>query len=137
MEVSALPYLGLPRSRKSNWNSWVHFFFVWGKLLLPKLVPGAHVVVASNPLVSYIVSTALADSGLERRGEIVRLTMTMRGGDRPKAAHEEFSEVSVMPRSMWSLGLCTENLLMVVSRTIEKVENSWVSPPICRPHTAG
>ena len=27
--------------------------------------------------------------------------MTMRGGDRPKAAHIEFSEVSVMPRSMW------------------------------------
>lgn len=77
------------------------FFFVWAKLLLPKLVPGGHVVVASNPLVSYIVSTALADSGLERRGEIVRLTMTLRGGDRPKAAHEEFSEVSVMPRSMW------------------------------------
>jgi len=38
---------------------------------------------------------------LERRGEIIRLTMTMRGGDRPKHAHEEFSEVSVMPRSMW------------------------------------
>lgn len=77
------------------------FFFVWAKLLLPKLVPGAHVIVASNPLVSYIVSSALADAGLERRGEIVRLTMTMRGGDRPKAAHEEFSEISVMPRSMW------------------------------------
>ncbi len=27
--------------------------------------------------------------------------MTMRGGDRPKNAHEEFPEVSVMPRSMW------------------------------------
>jgi DNA modification methylase len=27
--------------------------------------------------------------------------MTMRGGDRPKHAHEEFSNVSVMPRSMW------------------------------------
>jgi len=27
--------------------------------------------------------------------------MTMRGGDRPKAAHEEFKDVSVMPRSMW------------------------------------
>lgn len=77
------------------------FFFIWGKLLMPKLVPGAHVVVASNPLLSYIVSAALADAGLERRGEIVRLTMTMRGGDRPKAAHEEFSDVSVMPRSMW------------------------------------
>ena len=27
--------------------------------------------------------------------------MTMRGGDRPKHAHVEFSDVSVMPRSMW------------------------------------
>jgi site-specific DNA-methyltransferase (adenine-specific) len=77
------------------------FFFLWGRLLLPKLVPGAHVVVASNPLLSYIVAGALADAGLDRRGEIIRLTMTMRGGDRPKAAHEEFQEVSVMPRSMW------------------------------------
>jgi len=77
------------------------FFTVWARLLSPKLVPGAHVVVASNPLVSYLVSSALADAGLERRGEIVRLTMTLRGGDRPKAAHEEFHEVSVMPRSMW------------------------------------
>jgi len=77
------------------------FFLMWGKLLLPRLVPGAHVVVASNPLLSYIVSGALADAGFERRGEIIRLTMTMRGGDRPKAAHEEFSEISVMPRSMW------------------------------------
>ena len=25
----------------------------------------------------------------------------MRGGDRPKGAHEEFPDVSVMPRSMW------------------------------------
>ena len=77
------------------------FFFVWTRLLTPKLVPGAHVVVASNPLVSYLVSAALSEGGLERRGEIMRLTMTLRGGDRPKAAHEEFPEVSVMPRSMW------------------------------------
>ena len=77
------------------------FFFLWGKALLSKLVPGAHVVVASNPLVSYVVSTALTNAGLERRGEIVRLTMTMRGGDRPKAAQEEFGTISVMPRSMW------------------------------------
>lgn len=77
------------------------FFFFWAKLLIPKLVPGAHVIVASNPLLSYIVSSALAEAGFERRGEIIRLTMTMRGGDRPKAAHLEFSDVSVMPRSMW------------------------------------
>ncbi len=77
------------------------FFFTWAKLLLPVLVPGAHVFVASNPLLSYVVSTALARAGLERRGEIVRLVMTMRGGDRPKNAHHEFSDVTVMPRSMW------------------------------------
>ncbi len=77
------------------------FFFLLAKLLSRKLVPGAQVVVASNPLVSYLVSGALADAGLERRGEIIRLTMTMRGGDRPKAAHDDFPNVSVMPRSMW------------------------------------
>jgi site-specific DNA-methyltransferase (adenine-specific) len=78
-----------------------NFFFAWARALVPVLVPGANVVVASNPLLSYVVSGALARAGLERRGEIVRLVMTMRGGDRPKAAHEEFPGISVMPRSMW------------------------------------
>jgi DNA modification methylase len=77
------------------------FFHLWARVLLPTLVPGANVVVASNPLLSYVVSGALARAGLERRGEIVRLVMTMRGGDRPKHAHKEFSGISVMPRSMW------------------------------------
>ena len=77
------------------------FFISWARSLLPVLVPGANVIVASNPLVSPIVARALSEAGLERRGEIVRLTMTMRGGDRPKGAHEEFRDISVMPRSMW------------------------------------
>lgn len=77
------------------------FFFQWARRLVRVLVPGANVVVASNPLLSFIVSGALSRGGLERRGEIVRLVMTMRGGDRPKAAHVEFEGVSVMPRSMW------------------------------------
>lgn len=77
------------------------FFFTWAVALRPVLVPGANVVVASNPLLSYVVSSALVRAGLERRGEIVRLVMTMRGGDRPKAAHHEFEGVSVMPRAMW------------------------------------
>lgn len=77
------------------------FFYRWAAELLPALVPGAHCVVATNPLLSHVVSGALDDAGLERRGEIVRLVMTMRGGDRPKNAHNEFSDVSVMPRSMW------------------------------------
>lgn len=77
------------------------FFTAWASALVPVLVPGANVVVATNPLLSYIVAGALAQVGLERRGEIVRLVTTMRGGDRPKGAHEEFEGVSVMPRSMW------------------------------------
>ena len=77
------------------------FFTTWGRMVLRVLAPGANVVVASNPLVSHIVSSALAEAGLERRGEIIRLTMTMRGGDRPKGAHHAFRDVSVMPRSMW------------------------------------
>lgn len=77
------------------------FFLAWAWFLTPVLVPGASVIVATNPLLSYVVSGALSRAGLERRGELVRLVMTLRGGDRPKAAHEEFDQVSVMPRSMW------------------------------------
>lgn len=82
------------------------FFQSWAKALLPVLVPGANVIVASNPLVSDRVSRALSQAGLQRRGEIVRLVMTMRGGDRPKNAHDEFPDVTVMPRSMWEPWLC-------------------------------
>ncbi len=77
------------------------FFFRWAQSIIRVLVPGGQVVVASNPLLSYVVAGAVVRAGLERRGEIIRLTMTMRGGDRPKHAHEEFAGVSVMPRSMW------------------------------------
>ena len=104
----------LPRftTLRDSEREYLHtFFFVWARLLLPKLVPGANVVVASNPLLSYIVSKAFADAGLERRGEIIRLVMTMRGGDRPKAAHKEFKDVSVMPRSMWEPWVVYRNAL--------------------------
>ena len=80
----------------------LHAFFKRLGLLLARVaVPGANVVVASNPLLAHIVAAAMGEAGLELRGSIVRLTMTMRGGDRPKNAHEEFGDVSVMPRSMW------------------------------------
>ena len=77
------------------------FFKHWGNALLPALVPGAHVMIASNPLVSPVVSQAVTTAGFERRGEIIRLVMTLRGGDRPKNAHDEFPQVSVLPRSMY------------------------------------
>ena len=75
------------------------FFVEWSELLRPVLVPGAHVVVASNPLVSHIVARALTSAGFERRGELVRLVQTLRGGDRPKNAHDEFPKmVAASPR---------------------------------------
>lgn len=77
------------------------FFRKLGTHLWRVLVPGANVLVASNPLLSHIVAGAMGEAGLEIRGSIVRLTMTMRGGDRPKNAHKEFHDVSVMPRSMF------------------------------------
>jgi DNA modification methylase len=77
------------------------FFREWGSTILRVLVPGAHVFIASNPLVSYLVADAMVGAGFERRGEVVRLVQTMRGGDRPKGAHDEYPDVSVMPRSQW------------------------------------
>ena len=77
------------------------FFHEFGQLALRMTVPGANVVVASNPLLVHLVANAMSAAGLELRGQIARLVMTMRGGDRPKNAHEEFPDVSVMPRSMF------------------------------------
>lgn len=77
------------------------FFERWSAALLPVLKPGAHVLIASNPLLSPLVAFALERAGMERRGEIVRLVRTFRGGDKPKGAHEEFGMISTMPRSCW------------------------------------
>ena len=75
------------------------FFLQWAGLLLPTLAPGAHVFIASNPLVSHLVWTSMVRAGFEKRGEIIRLVRTFRGGDRPKGAELEFGEISAMPRS--------------------------------------
>lgn len=77
------------------------FFAEWAELVLRVLRPGGHVFVATNPLFSYVVSQALVSAGFEKRGEIVRLVRTLRGGDRPKGAEKEFLGVSAMPRSSW------------------------------------
>ena len=77
------------------------FFKRLAEGLMPVLVPGAHVFIATNPLVSCLVYEPFIDAGFEKRGEIIRVVYTLRGGDRPKNAHEEFPEVSVMPKSCW------------------------------------
>jgi site-specific DNA-methyltransferase (adenine-specific) len=77
------------------------FFDRLAERLLPVLVPGAHVFIATNPLVSYLVYEPFIRAGFEKRGEIIRVVQTLRGGDKPKNAHEEFPDISVMPRSCW------------------------------------
>jgi hypothetical protein len=77
------------------------FFHRWALAVLPALHPGAHVIIASNVLLTHILDTALANAGLEKRGMLVRLVQTLRGGDRPKFADREFADVSVMPRASW------------------------------------
>ncbi len=77
------------------------FFSELATLLTRVLVPGAHVFVATNPLVSHLVYVPFIKAGLEKRGEIIRVVHTLRGGDRPKNAHREFPFVSVMPKSCW------------------------------------
>lgn len=70
----------------------------WGGVLSPALVPGAHVCVAGNPSLQYLVQSAMADAGFEVRSAIMRLYVGLRGGDRPKLAEKEFPDVCVTPR---------------------------------------
>lgn len=75
------------------------FFRTWGQLIREVLVPGGHIFIATNPLLSTLVYSAITEVGFEQRGEFVRLVTTLRGGDRPKSAESEFPNVTVMPKS--------------------------------------
>jgi len=66
---------------------------------LRALVPGGHVFIASNPLLSTMCFHGFQEAGFEKRGEVIRQVQTLRGGDKPKGAEDEFAEVSVMARS--------------------------------------
>ncbi len=77
------------------------FFSRFAEQAMRALVPGGHIMIATNPLLSQYVYTPIISAGFEKRGEIIRLVQTLRGGDRPKNAHKEFHDVSVMPRSGW------------------------------------
>jgi DNA modification methylase len=77
------------------------FFVEWGAELLRICRPGAHVFIASNTMMSPLVACAMEYAGFERRGEVARLVRTFRGGDRPKNAEDEYSNLSTTPRSCW------------------------------------
>lgn len=74
------------------------FFRSWAIILLPKLRPGAHVIIAGNPILQMYVQNALVKEGFENRGTILRVYHGFRGGDRPKNAEKEFPDVCVTPR---------------------------------------
>ena len=77
------------------------FFGEFALVATRALVPGGHMFVASNPLLSTTTFHAFQAAGLDKRGEVIRLVQTLRGGDRPKGAEREFRDVTVMPRSCW------------------------------------
>jgi DNA modification methylase len=78
-----------------------HFFSTVASAALAALVPGGHLIIASNPLLSSLTFHAFQSAGFEKRGEIIRLVQTLRGGYKPKGAEDQFPGVSVMPRSCW------------------------------------
>ena len=77
------------------------FFTEWACLVNRALRPGGHVFIASNTFISQLTFSSLVNGGLEFRGELIRLVRTLRGGDRPKNAEEEFSKVSSLPRGCY------------------------------------
>ena len=84
----------LPRFTALNRNErkrLSQFFADWSRLAARALRPGAHVFIATNAFISQLLYDALVRGGLEFRGEVIRLVRTLRGGDRPKNAEEEFS----------------------------------------------
>lgn len=74
------------------------FFLEWARVVVHALRPGGHVFIASNSFLSQLVFASLIEGGLEFRGELIRLVRTLRGGDRPKNAEDEFPDIVSLPR---------------------------------------
>jgi site-specific DNA-methyltransferase (adenine-specific) len=77
------------------------FFTEWAKVAVHVLRPGGHVFIACNSFMCQMVYSALVAGGLEFRGQLIRLVQTLRGGDRPKNAEEEFPDVCSLPRGCY------------------------------------
>jgi site-specific DNA-methyltransferase (adenine-specific) len=77
------------------------FFTEWAKVAVHALRPGGHVFIACNSFMCQMVYSALVLGGLEFRGQLIRVVKTLRGGDRPKNAEEEFPDVCSLPRGAY------------------------------------
>lgn len=106
-------------------DSIYQFFFEWANVAIQALRPGGHVFIASNSFLSQLVFSALIEGGLEYRGTIIRLVRTLRGGDRPKNAEDEYSGVCSLPRGCyepWGLFRKPIPIGMKVSDCLEKYQ---------------
>lgn len=74
------------------------FFKEWAIVSVHALRPGGHTFIACNSFLCQLVYRALVEGGLEFRGQVIRVVRTLRGGDRPKNAEEEYPEVCSLPR---------------------------------------
>ncbi|MCG6551774.1 MAG: hypothetical protein L7F77_05560 [Candidatus Magnetominusculus sp. LBB02] len=77
------------------------FFTKWARMAVRALKPGGHVVIATNAFIAAMLYEALVQGGLEFRGQLIRQVRTLRGGDRPKNAEDEFHDVSSLPRGCY------------------------------------
>jgi site-specific DNA-methyltransferase (adenine-specific) len=77
------------------------FFEDWSRLVLRVLRPGGHVFIATSSIVAPLLYESMRKGGLEFRAQILRTVRTLRGGDRPKNAHEEFPNVCVLPKGCY------------------------------------
>jgi site-specific DNA-methyltransferase (adenine-specific) len=99
------------------------FFIEWARVSAYALSPGGHVILACNSFLAQLVYAALVEGGLEFRGQVIRMVRTLRGGDRPKNAEEEFSGVCSLPRGAYEpWGVFRKPLLpgMTVSDCLRK-----------------
>ena len=126
-----LPRFSVINDNQAARKSYVKFYEKWAAVLYRILVPGAHLIIATTPLLSDLQGGALRSAGFERRGEIVRLVTTFRGGDRPKGAEEEFSNISVLPRGAWEPWAIYRKPLS--EGTIAKNLRKWKAGALRRP----
>jgi len=77
------------------------FFRSWAHVLITRIRPGGHVLIAGNSVLQMYVQNAMVAEGFENRATILRLYNGFRGGDRPKNAEVEFPEVCVTPKGKY------------------------------------
>ncbi len=74
------------------------YFEAFASLVLAKVKPGGHMLIAGNPVLQHHVQAGVMAAGWENRATLLRVYHGFRGGDRPKNAESEFPDVCVTPR---------------------------------------